>query len=62
MFGHLWFVPAVPGGLEICPGTYQCSLKIEIWDAPDVMIGLRVDDGPDGDSDANLRLYDPPKS
>ena len=32
-----WLVLAVPGGPEICPGTYGCSLKIGIWDAPDVI-------------------------
>src|SRR5258706_6199278 len=47
-----------PNGPEICSGTYQCRGKDEIWDAPDGMIGLSVDDGPVGDPDASPRLYD----
>ena len=47
-----------PNGPDICSGTYQCRGKDEIWDAPDGMIGLSVDDGPVGDPDASPRLYD----
>ena len=47
-----------PNGPDICSGTYQCRGKDKIWDAPDGMIGLSVDDGPVGDPDASPRLYD----
>ena len=47
-----------PNGPEICSGTFQCRGKNEIWDAPDNMIGLSVDDGPVSEPDASPRLYD----
>ena len=45
-------------GPTLCSGTYQCRGKDEIWDAPDGMIGLSVDDGPVSDAGASPRLYD----
>ena len=46
-------------GSEICSGTYRCSFKNEIWDVPDIMIGLPAnDEGAVNDPDANVRLYD----
>jgi len=47
-----------PNGPEICSGTFQCRGKNEIWDAPDNMIGLSVDDGPVSEAEASPRLYD----
>ena len=45
-----------------CSGACQDGDKSEIWDVPNVMIRLGfIDDGPIGDPDANVRIYDPLK-
>ena len=45
--------------MEICSGACKGGGKSEIWDMPDVMTGLGfIDDGPIGDPDANVRIYD----
>ncbi|KIM25956.1 carbohydrate esterase family 4 protein [Serendipita vermifera MAFF 305830] len=47
------------GGQEpICSSQFQCRHPGDIWDAPDGMIGLSVDDGPIGLPQASERLYD----
>jgi hypothetical protein len=53
------YPPNVNAGQEpICSSQYQCRHVDDIWDAPDGMIGLSVDDGPSGDPNASGRLYD----
>ena len=42
----------------ICSAQFGCRHPGDIWDAPDGMIGLSVDDGPVGDPNASPRLYD----
>ncbi|PVG03568.1 glycoside hydrolase/deacetylase [Serendipita vermifera] len=42
----------------ICSSQYQCRHEDDVWDAPDGMIGLSVDDGPSGVPEASARLYD----
>lgn len=42
----------------ICSSVFQCRAPDDIWDAPDGMIGLSVDDGPVGYPEASPRLYD----
>ena len=45
--------------MEICSGACQGDGESEIWDVPNVMIGLGfIDDGPIRNPDANVRIYD----
>lgn len=46
------------GQEPICSASFQCRHPEDIWDAPDGMIGLSVDDGPVGDPTASGTLYD----
>ena len=47
-----------PSGLDICSSTCQYSGKSEIWDVPNVMIGLGfINDDPVRGSDAKPRRY-----
>lgn len=51
--------PGVNGAQDpICSSSLGCRGKEDIWDAPDGMIGLSVDDGPVSLPDASPRLYD----
>lgn len=57
------FSAAYPYGVNagqepICSAVYQCRHEDDIWDAPDGMIGLSVDDGPVSLPGASPRLYD----
>ncbi|KAJ7179167.1 carbohydrate esterase family 4 protein [Mycena filopes] len=44
-----------PNGAVVCSATYKCRNPGDIWDAPDGMLGISFDDGPQPASD---ELYD----
>ncbi|KAJ7781239.1 glycoside hydrolase/deacetylase [Mycena metata] len=47
-----------PNGDVVCSATYKCRNPGDIWDAPDGMVGISFDDGPQSQIKASDDLYD----